>query len=385
MKSEVPFSTPWLNGNEVESVSRALQLGGIAGQGPSTSLVEERVGTLQGVSNVVFTNSGSSALLIALLSFGLRPGDKVVVPSFGFVALPQAVLLAGGEPFFVDVDPETGSMLPDSLRLLDSPNIRGLIVIHYGGISADMEKLLDIAHDRGWFLLEDAAHGFTGRHKLGPLGSLGSAGVLSFDHQKNVQCGEGGAVILNDPDRAAKARAISALGTNRHDGSSGATLDFDWVEKGIKGYPPDYVAAMLLSQLDSVEFIQKVRHIQWQLYNSRLREWAESLGILQPRVDVYATLATWHIFWLTFSTEHDATSFIDWMAERGVECKRHYSSLASLSMGAGFDRVATPGSSRLAECLVRLPLGPQLTESQVEQVIVSALEWVPARLGTISS
>jgi dTDP-4-amino-4,6-dideoxygalactose transaminase len=385
MKHEISFSRPWLNGDEVSFVSRALQAGGIGGRGTFTELVEARLGQLHDCHDVIFTNSGSTALLVALLSFKLKPGERVIVPSFGFVALPQAVILAGGEPLFVDVDLKTGSISPDSLRFINPHNVRGVIVIHYGGIAADMQGILRIAHDQGWFVLEDAAHGFSGKHNLGELGTLGTVGILSFDHQKNVHCGEGGAVILGDPGRAATVRSISGLGTNGHDVIRGVSRDFDWMEKGVKGYPPDYVAAFLLSQLDSLDFVQTTRRTQWSLYNSQLGNWSESLSILRPKLSPHATHPTWHIFWLTFRSESEATSFIDWMEGRGIECRRHYSSLAHLSMGARYESEPTPASDHLSKSLVRLPLGPHLSDNHLEQIVTAILEWPPEATGVIGT
>lgn len=371
----VPFSRALAVGEESRAVAEALESGAFAGRGRYTLQAEGRLSEMHGDKPVVLTNSGSTALFVALLSFDLRPGDKVIVPSFGFVAVAQAVALVGCSTVFVDVDSATGSLSAASLEECRDPAIRGLVVIHYGGFAADMERIQRIATDRGWFVVEDAAHGLDGAHSRGALGTFGEVGILSFDHQKNIQCGEGGAVVINDLKRLETVRTIVNLGTNSYQLSKQDSHRYDWVSAGVKGYPPDYVAAILLSQLAAKDRIQQCRREQSDYYSERLTHWAEHLSILLPVRRYFASQPSWHIYWLTFPDSLSADSFIHWMDRAGVECKKHYSSLALLTKGREHNSGPTPASDHLAACLVRLPLGLHLTSEELDYVVAIALSW----------
>ena len=371
----IPFSRPVSTGKESRAAKKALSRQGYAGQGPHTLQAELRLSKIYDGTPVILTNSGSTALLVALLGFQLGPRDKIIVPSFGFVAVAQAVTLAGATPVFVDVDIRTGSMSPESLVGCVVSGVRGIIVIHYGGFAADMDRIQDIASSRGWFVVEDAAHGFAGRHARGRLGTLGDVGVLSFDHQKNVQCGEGGAIIVNSTSHLEPLKSIATLGTTVPQLRENTATQYDWVSSGVKGYPPDYVAAILMAQLDETTQIQRYREMQVKAYFGRLQPWAQKNSVLVPMIEPFATRPSWHIFWLTFIDSDSADSFISWMKRAGVDCRKHYSSLALLTKGRVYEAAPTNASDQLAACLVRLPLGLHLSERDLDLVIDSALDW----------
>jgi dTDP-4-amino-4,6-dideoxygalactose transaminase len=372
---EVPFSRPMVSISAREAVATALEKGAFAGQGAYSSVAEQKLSAMHDNKLVVLTNSGTTALIVALLSYQLEPGDRVLVPSFGFIALAQAVILAGGTPVFVDVNRSTGSISADSLDGCDFEGIRGLIVIHYGGFAADMDRIEKTASAKGWFIVEDAAHGLDGAHARGKLGTLGAIGILSFDHQKNVQCGEGGALILNDMDHLERVRSIVRLGTNSHDLANKPFPTYDWVSSGLKGYPPDYVAALLEAQLEKTAQIQSGRAAQYENYLEGLALWAEARTVLIPVAPTFAVRPSWHIFWLTFQRHDLADSFINWMQQAGIECKKHYSSLAGLTNGKAYESMPTTASDHLASCLVRLPLGPHLTPKKLNHVVSNAVAW----------
>lgn len=379
MLTPIAFSVPSLSPGAIGAIESSFARAELGSRGPATERVERNIQDRLGCGEVILTNSGSTALVVALAAWQLEKGDLVVVPSFCFVAVPQAVLLAGGTPYFVDVDPETGSLDPAALQNMPVEKIRGIIVVHYAGIAADMERILEIAEAFRWKVLEDSAHAFGGAHKIGTLGTLGSCAILSFDHQKNIQVGEAGAAIINEASDRTLARSFALLGTNL--GEPGRNAAFDWVRVGIRASPPDYVAAVLEEEFRNYDEIQNARSRQWQFYDSSLRGWAEHWGLRLPVVPVFANRPTWHIFFVTFKNSNQASDFIAHMGGGGIDCRRHYSSLRTTAFGSKFRSTKTEVSDYLAGALVRLPLGRHLRGNALERIVEMAKSWRP-ELGT---
>lgn len=370
----IRFSVPILSPGASEAFSRAAAVGAFGSRGPFTDQVEKTIIERLGCTDAILTNSGSMALLVALSALNLDRQDLVLIPSFCFVAVPQAVVLAGGTPYFVDVDPLTGSLDPNSLRNVPTERVRGVVVVHYAGIAADMSQIIKIAAEFEWFVLEDSAHSFGGRHELGVLGSLGSLAILSFDHQKNLQVGEAGAVIVNDESFLQPARRFATLGTNVRELDQTRRV-FDWVSRGQRASPPDYVAAILINELDNFTLIQSQREEQWNHYAKSLKQWAGLAGVKLPEVPPFSTVLGWHIFWVTFENRVEAESFIVHMSKKGIDCRRHYSSLSKTSAGRKYDRQPTPSSDHLAESLVRLPMGRHLGRAELEEIVGAVTDW----------
>jgi dTDP-4-amino-4,6-dideoxygalactose transaminase len=299
----------------------------------------------------------------------------VIVPSFTFVSTAVAFASMGATIVFADVDPDTLCLSPESVARLITPRTRAVVTVHYGGVSAHLAELETLCRTHEIELIEDNAHGLGGSYQGRTLGTWGSLSTLSFDAQKNVQCGEGGGLVINEPRFIERAHTLLERGTNRHKFMMGEIAEFTWIDRGGNFSPPDYAAAFLLPQLEQLQQIQQKRATTWQRYHDRLGRWAEARGVRMPHVPTEAE-STHHIYWLLFPAGNERRQFVKHMDAQKIDTPPHYTSL-NLSAGARtFARpTETPRSDEAAACLVRLPLHYALTPTQQDRVIDAVLSW----------
>jgi len=323
----------------------------------------------------MFVTSCTAALHLAALLLDVKPGDEVIVPSFTFVSTAVAFASVGATIVFADIDPDTLCLSPASVAQLITQRTRGVVTVHYGGVSARLAELERLCRAHDIELIEDNAHGLGGTHEGRTLGTWGALSTISFDAQKNLQCGEGGGLIINDSRFLNRAHTLRERGTNRHEFMAGSIAEYTWIDRGGNFSPPDYVAAFLLPQLEQRQQIQHKRATDWQTYHDSLGRWAEAHGVRVPHIPAEAE-STHHIYWLLFPTAEERRQFATHMRALDIDTPTHYTSL-SLSPGARlFARpTETPRSDEAAECLVRLPLHYSLTPSQQDRVIDAVLSW----------
>ena len=372
----VRFSVPTLIGPEPQAVADAIVSGHVASGGPHTQQAEALIAARVGRS-ALFTSSCTDALLLAVMALDLGEGDEVVVPGFTFVSTALVVAVRGATPVFADIDERTLTLSPRSLEQHLTARTRAVITVHYGGDPGELQSLRELTSARGIVLIEDAAHAYGGRYRGRALGSIGDLGTLSFDHQKNLQCGEGGALLVDDPELRARARVLREKGTNRQAFLDGEVDKYTWVGLGGHHLPPDYVAAGLIPQLHDLAAIQQRRAAAWRRYANSLRQWAGDQGIVlageSPDVD-----HSHHIFWMLLPTPEHRRSFTAWMAAAGITAPFHYPSLAHTPAGRRYGRTdGTPVSDSVAGRLVRLPLHHALSETDLDRVIERAIAWRP--------
>ncbi len=370
----IRFSVPTLLGPEPDAAAAAIAQGHVGAGGPHTAhaerLISERTGR-----RALLTSSCTDALLLAIMALELGEGDEVVVPSFTFVSTALVVALRGATPVFADVDPQTLTLDPVSAEQHMSDRTRAILTVHYGGEASDLDALLRVANDRQVALIEDAAHAFGGRYRGRPLGTIGTLGALSFGALKNVQCGEGGAVLVDDPELAKRLLVLREKGTNRQAFLDGEVDRYTWVGLGGNHLPADYVAAALVPQLIGVDSIQHRRAAQWRRYRAELAPWGERFGV-QLAAERADTEHTHHIFWMLLPTPEHRRSFTAWMAAAGITAPFHYPSLAHTPAGRRYGRTdGTPVSDSVAGRLVRLPLHHSLSETDLDRVIDRASTW----------
>lgn len=372
----MPFLVPTMLGSEAESVRQAIEHSPARSPRFFSERVEETLSSIHGGSPAHFVTSCTAALHLSALLLDVKPGDEVIVPSYTFVSTAVAFALEGATIVFADIDPETLCLSPESVAQLMSPRTRAVVTVHYGGVSAHLAELVSLCRTHGVDLIEDNAHGFGGAHEGRPLGTWGALSTLSFDAQKNLQCGEGGGLIVNEQRFVERAHILRDRGTNRHEFMTGAISEYTWIDRGSNFSPPDYAAAYLLPQLEVRQQIQRERATAWQRYHDALGPWAEAQGVRLPHIPEAAE-STHHIYWLLFPGGEARKQFREHMDVHGVDTPPHYTSL-SLSAGASsFARPTdTPRSNDVAEGLVRLPLHFGLTPMQQDRVIDAALKWV---------
>lgn len=378
MIDRVSFSVPTRLGGEAEAAAAAITRGEVGADGPNTRRAEELIAERTGTA-ALLSASGTDALLLAMLLLDLEPGDEVIVPGFTFVSCALVVALRGATPVFADIDPVTLNLAPASVAAAMGPRTRAVMPVHYGGVAADLDALVPLAATHGAVVVEDAAHGYTGRHRGRPLGSVGELGALSFDYQKNVQAGEAGALLSRIPEHAARARTLAGKGTNRHAFLEGQVDKYTWIDLGGHLRPADYVAAALVPQLERVEEIQTRRAALWSGYAEGLADWAGLVGARLPVIPEWAE-SSHHIFWIVLPSLENRRSFMAWMDAAGIPTPFQFQSLAHTPAGERYGRSAgTPVSDAVAERLVRLPLHHALTDDELARVIRRATDWRPER------
>jgi dTDP-4-amino-4,6-dideoxygalactose transaminase len=365
----VQFSRPWFDEEECSRVQQAV-LGRVSGDGPFCKRVEERLSALVAGHRVLLTTSCTHALELALLALGIGPGHEVICPSFTFVSTANAILRVGARPVFADIEETTLGLDPRDVARRITARTAALLPVHYAGVAPDMEGLLTLAASRGLRVVEDAAQGLAASWRGQPLGSLGDAGCFSFHETKNLTCGEGGALVLRDPQVARRAEIIREKGTNRQAFLRGEVDKYTWVAEGSSYVLSDVLAALLEAQLDKLSRIQERRATVVRRYRVELDDWARDRGVrlsapLPERVE------NDHLFFLLFPGEQERNAALAHLRDQGVAASFHYVPLHSSPQGQalGLDRERLPVTDRVAGTLLRLPLHPLLTPQDVDRVI----------------
>lgn len=370
----IPLSLPWIDERELERMRQALT-GRVAGDGPFSQRVEQRLAEILGVEHVLLTTSCTHALELGLLALGLGPGDEVLCPAFTFTSTANAILRVGAQPVLCDIEPLTLGLDPEQVRARATDRCRALLPVHYGGLACEMGPLLDFARERDLVVLEDAAQGFHARYRGQPLGTLADAGALSFHETKNVTCGEGGALVLRDRAVAARAETLREKGTNRRAFLRGEVDRYTWVAAGSSYVLADVLAAMLDAQLDKLAEIQRRRAAIAASYRAALGPWAERHGVRLP-AEALERETNHHAFFLIFPEREARERALVELRARGVLAASHYEPLHSSPFGATLPgaRGAFPTTERISRSILRLPLHPQLGRAEIERVIAAVLE-----------
>ena len=372
----IPFNKPFLSGDELAKIQEAISLGHSSGDGAFTKKCQKLLEELLGVPKVLLTTSCTDALELAALLLDLEPGDEVVLPSYTFVSTANAFVIHGGTPVFADVRPDTFNIDPASVEALVTPRTRAIVPVHYAGIGCEMDALLDIARRSGATIVEDAAQALFGRYRGRPLGSFGSAAAFSFHETKNISCGEGGAIAINDVSLIERAEILREKGTNRSKFFRGEVDKYTWVDVGSSFLPSDLLAAYLLAQLEARETIQDLRKMLWQRYKEALAPWAAANGTALPGVPAECE-QPYHMFYLVLPTAEARGRLIDHLRSRGILAVFHYVPLHLSPMGRRFGgrEGQLPVTEELAGRLVRLPFYNGMTEQEWSFVAESVLEF----------
>jgi len=347
-----------------------LASGHLSGDGPFTrrvnSLLEEQVG----VSRALMTTSCTHALEMAALLMEIKEGDEVILPSFTFVSTANAFALRGARPAFVDIRPDTLNIDEQLVERACSERTKAIVVVHYAGVGCEMDAICAIAKSRGIQVVEDNAHGFFGRYRGRPLGTFGSTATLSFHETKNVCCGEGGALLINDGSLIDRAEVLREKGTDRSRFFRGLVDKYSWVDLGSSYLPSDLLAAFLLGQLEAAPRIQARRGEIWNRYNDGLAGWAVRNGVRLPHVPSHCE-QPFHMYYLLFKSLEERERVRLRLQERGILAVFHYLPLHSSRMGKLFGGgiVSLPVTDRVSDCILRLPFYVGLTGDEQEEVI----------------
>ncbi len=372
----VPFHRPTRVGREIEYLAQAFADDRLAGDGPFTARCERLLEECVEVPRALLTTSCTHALEMAALLLDVGPGDEVVLPSFTFPSTANAFVLRGARPVFVDVRPDTLNL--DETLLADrlGPRTRAVVVVHYAGVAAALDAITALAAERGVPVVEDNAHGLFGRFRGRPLGSFGALATLSFHATKNLTCGEGGALLVNDPELCARAEIVREKGTDRSRFVRGEVARYSWVDVGSSYLPSELLAAVLLAQLESRDEVQAARRRVWERYLAGLADWAPANGVGLPRVPPECEPA-YHLFYLLMPSAADRQRLIEHLRRRGVHATFHFQPLHLARMGRRFG--GRPGelpvTESVSERLVRLPFFTALGDAEVDRVVAAVRDF----------
>jgi dTDP-4-amino-4,6-dideoxygalactose transaminase len=366
----IPYNRPSLAGNEQQYIAQVIENRHAAGDGLFTRKCHALLEELIGAQKVLLTTSCTHALEMTALLLDLQPGDEVIMPSFTFVSTANAIVLRGARPVFADIRPDTLNIDETRLEALITPRTRAIMVVHYAGVGCEMDAIQAIAERHNLTVLEDNAHGLFGSYKGRPLGSFGAMATQSFHETKNISCGEGGALVINDPQYVERAEILREKGTNRSQFFRGQVAKYTWVDVGSSYLPSDILAAFLYAQLEAHEQIQANRCHSWERYHHELRDWAAAHGIQQPTVPPYC-VQPYHIYYLLLPTLEQRQALIAHLKAQGILAVFHYQPLHLSVMGQRFGGQVgdCPVTERISDQLIRLPLFNNFTEAEQSRVI----------------
>lgn len=366
----IPFNRATSVPREVEYVQQAIANGHISGDGPFTRKAHALLEEALGVRKVLLTTSCTHALEMSAILLDIQPGDEVIVPSFTFVSTVNAFVLRGAKPVFADIRPDTLNMDETKLEALITPHTRAIVPVHYAGVGCEMDTIMEIAKRHGIAVVEDNAHGLFGRYKGKLLGTFGALATQSFHETKNFSCGEGGALLINDPELVERAEIIREKGTNRSRFFRGQVDKYTWVDLGSSYLPSEMLAAFLYAQLEEREQVQQARAQLWHRYDEALAAWAEEHEVQRPAVPAYAEQA-YHMYYLLLPSLAVRTRLIDFLKQRGILSVFHYLPLNTSDMGQQFG--ARPGdcpvTENVSDRLLRLPFYTNMRAEDQEAVI----------------
>ncbi|HVJ82501.1 MAG TPA: dTDP-4-amino-4,6-dideoxygalactose transaminase [Planctomycetia bacterium] len=375
-RKEIPFNRSATLGKELQYIAESLLIGQIAGNQAFTRRCEDLLTSVTGVKKTLLTTSCTHALEMASLLLRLQPGDEVILPSYTFVSTANAFALRGAKPVFADIRADTMNIDETKLEELVSPRTKAVVVVHYAGVACEMDAITDICRRRKLALVEDNAHGLFGKYRGRPLGTFGDVATLSFHETKNLTCGEGGALGINNPDWIDRAEVLREKGTNRTAFFRGQVDKYTWVDLGSSYVMSDVLAAFLYGQLERWEHAQAARKRIWEYYHLQLSAWAADRGIQTPTVPAHCDQA-YHMYYLVFPDLEQRQDFIAHLRKQNIVSVFHYQPLHLSTMGREFG--GKPGDCPVAEQmgdrLVRLPFYNELSREEQAAVVRTALGW----------
>lgn len=363
------FNFPYLTGRELGYIGEAQRNGIMAGNGLFTARCHRWLETYSGSRRALLTHSCTAALEMAALLLDLEPGDEVIMPSYTFVSTANAFVLRGARPVFVDIRPDTLNLDERLIEAAITPRTRAIVPVHYAGVACAMDTITAVAARHGLRVVEDAAQAILATWRGRPLGALGDLGAYSFHETKNVHCGEGGALLVNDPALAARAEVLRDKGTDRSRFERGEVDRYTWQDLGSSFLPSEISAAFLLAQLEEAEALTARRLELWRHYHGALAELEAGGSLRRPIVPADCGHNA-HMYYILVADRTARTRVIEQLREHNIHSVFHYVPLHLSPAGRRLARAVgdLPVTCRYADRLIRLPLWIGMTSSDVERV-----------------
>jgi dTDP-4-amino-4,6-dideoxygalactose transaminase len=363
----IPFNKPLIIGNEQEYLIKVIKNGRFSGGGEFSQKCSEILQQRIGCAKAIMTPSCTAALEMAGLLCNLQPGDEVILPSFTFVTTASAFALRGAELVWCDIREDTKNIDETKIEALITPRTKAVVVVHYAGVACEMDAIVDICSRHQLFLIEDTAQAIDCYYKSKPLGGLGHLAALSFHETKNLQCGEGGALLVNNPDMIERAQFIRDKGTNRIHFNRGIVDKYTWVELGSSFLMSELQAAFLYPQFMELKNINRNRLGTWNLYYRLLKDLlpGEKLPVIPPNIEHNG-----HMFYLILNNRQQRQKIIAFLENHDIMAIFHYIPLHRSPYWKGkYDNIYLPVTERVSETLLRLPLYYNMTGEEVKYVV----------------
>lgn len=358
-----------MTGKEMFYITEAHQNGTLAGDGPFTKRCHQWIESHTGCSKALLTHSCTAALEMAALLLDIQAGDEIIMPSYTFVSTANAFVLRGGVPVFVDIRKDTLNIDETLIESAITQKTKAIVAVHYAGVSCEMDTIMEIARRHNLKVVEDAAQGVMATYKGRALGSIGDIGAYSFHETKNVISGEGGAILVNEPQLAQRAEIIREKGTDRSRFFRGEVDKYTWQDIGSSFLPGELIAAFLWAQLEDAERITKQRKVLWERYHTLL-EPLESAGLLRRPTLPAECSHNAHMYYVILSHSVDRQAVLQEFKSNGIGAIFHYIPLHSSPAGVRYGRASgkLDVTDSVSERLVRLPLWIGLEHEQQEVV-----------------
>lgn len=373
----IPFNKPYCSGRELDYMKVVCGSMTMSGNGDFTKRCHAFFEERYGFKKCLLTTSGTDALEMCAMLCELHPGDEVIVPSYTFVSSAIAFLREGAKVVFADSGADNPNITVDTIRPLINEHSKVIVVVHYAGVACDMDAIMRLAEEHHLLVVEDAAHSIDSFYKDRPLGSIGHLGAFSFHETKNINCGEGGMLVVNDERFIRRSEIIWEKGTNRAEFYRGMVNKYGWCDIGSSFLPSEFNAAFLWAQLEQLEDIQGKRIHIWNIYDSILRGNVEQYGIQLPNIPDYAT-NNGHMYYLVCQSLEQRTRLMAALKEQGIQTTFHYLPLHSSAYYKDqFHGAPLTNCDRYGDCLVRLPLFYELSDddaTRIAQLIVEELK-----------
>ena len=353
----ISFNNPFLTDGELTYLSQCYENNQLAGDGSFTKQCHNWLENNINCKKALLTHSCTAALEMSALLLDIEPGDEIIMPSYTFVSTANAFALRGGVPVFIDIRTDTLNIDEKQIEDAITPKTKAIVVVHYAGVSCEMNTILAIAQKHSIPVIEDAAQGIISKYQGKPLGSIGTFGCLSFHETKNIHCGEGGALLINDKKYIKRAEIIREKGTNRSQFFRGQVDKYRWVDIGSSYLPGELTAAFLAAQLEHAEEITQKRLDIWNKYHKIFQDLEKIEKVRRPIIPKECE-HNGHLYYLLLDKRYNRDSVLKKMKELGVNAVFHYQPLHSSPAGKKYGRHDNPlpVTDDISKRIIRVPL-----------------------------
>lgn len=372
----IGFNIPIYMDESINCIKKAAENRKICGDGEFTKKCSKLMEEKFNAQKILLTTSCTSALEMAAILLDIQPGDEVILPSYTFVSTADAFVMVGAKIVFVDINPKTMNIDENKIEEAITSKTKAIVVVHYAGISPDMDRIMKIAKEHNLKVVEDSAQGVMAKYKDKYLGTIADLGYYSFHETKNYSMGEGGAIVINDPELIERAEIIREKGTNRNKFFRGEIDKYTWVDYGSSYLPSELNCAYLYPQLKDAEMINNDRLTSWNYYKDGLKELEKDGCITLQYVPEYSEHNA-HMFYIKAKNLEERTMLIEYLKSKGIQAVFHYIPLHTSPAGMRFGRFFGEDKYTTSESekLVRLPMYYGLTRKEQDEVINAIKEF----------